>query len=84
MDQLKENSREEAVDGRLKLLDSLSTNPLTSLLKAIVALYGALKIEDLVQLGSLIWDKCLLLNGTKAVIYVRILFYMICCCHKAQ
>ena len=65
-----ENSREETVEKRLKLLDSLSTNPLSAYLEVTVALYCALVNEELIQLGTFVWEKCLLLNDTKAVVHV--------------
>lgn len=58
------------IDSRLNLLESLPKDPLCTSLEVFVALSGALKYEDYVRVGPLVWDKCLNLSDTKAVINV--------------
>lgn len=64
------DSREMLVNSRINLLESLPKDPLCTSLEVFVALSGALKYEDYVRVGPLVWDKCLNLNDTKAVINV--------------
>lgn len=63
-------SRDSLIEARLSLLRSLPKNLLCSLLEVLVALSGALKHEDYARLGPLLWDRCLNLAETKAVIHV--------------
>lgn len=56
---------------RVEFLDKLPKNPLSSFLAVLAALSGALKREDYGRIGPLVWDKCLNLSDTQAVIDVR-------------
>ncbi|EJD06540.1 uncharacterized protein FOMMEDRAFT_165313 [Fomitiporia mediterranea MF3/22] len=76
------DSRQNLVDARLSLLRLLPRNSLFSLLELLVAMSGALKHEDFSRLGPLVWDKCLQLGESKAVIHAC--FICMQCAEKAQ
>ncbi|KAL5504188.1 hypothetical protein ACEPAH_8262 [Sanghuangporus vaninii] len=76
------DSRESLVNSRIEFLDKLPKDPLCSFLAVLVALSGALKREDYARLGSLVWDKCLNLTDTQAVIHAC--FVCMQCAEKAQ
>ncbi|KAI5116269.1 hypothetical protein M0805_007718 [Coniferiporia weirii] len=77
-----QESREALIDHRLKILESLPNNPLCILLEVLVAMCGALKHEDFARLGPLLWDECLNLKETKAVVHAC--FMCMQCAEKAH
>ncbi|KAH8118013.1 hypothetical protein DFH11DRAFT_1541265 [Phellopilus nigrolimitatus] len=66
---------------RSKLLDSLPENPLCTILELLVAICGALTHESLVRLGPIVWERCLNLDDTQAVIHAC--FICMQCAEKA-